>query len=176
MMEVFRLKKYDLDDVKRLIDLANENDLGVLEIETKKGRRIRIERNKPASPAVTFTAGANQEPVSVPAPAPAPVATTTVATAQATTTTQAPAPAPQPKSADKTIDAPMVGVFYQAPSPDAEPFVKVGQSVKKGDTVCIIEAMKLMNEIQAEQDGVITEVLAKNGDIIEFGQPLFAIK
>ncbi|MGN1126130.1 MAG: acetyl-CoA carboxylase biotin carboxyl carrier protein, partial [Ruminococcus sp.] len=162
----------------RLIDLANKNDLGVLEIETKKGRRIRIERNKPASPAVTFTAGASQEPVNVPvsAPAPAPVATTTVATAQATTTTQAPAPAPQPKTADKTIDAPMVGVFYQAPSPDAEPFVKVGQSVKKGDTVCIIEAMKLMNEIQAEQDGVITEVLAKNGDIIEFGQPLFAIK
>ena len=70
----------------------------------------------------------------------------------------------------------MVGVFYQAPSPDAEPFVKVGQSVKKGDTVCIIEAMKLMNEIQAEEDGVITEVLAKNGEIIEFGQPLFAIK
>lgn len=178
-MEVFRLKKYDLDDVKRLIDLANKNDLGVLEIETKKGRRIRIERNKPASPAVTFTAGANQEPVNVPVQAqtPAPVATTTVATAQATTTTQAvSSPAPQESSADKTIDAPMVGVFYQAPSPDAEPFVKVGQSVKKGDTVCIIEAMKLMNEIQAEQDGVITEVLAKNGDIIEFGQPLFAIE
>ena len=166
-MEVFRLKKYDLDDVKRLIDLANKNDLGVLEIETKKGRRIRIERNKQTSPAVTFTANTPQEPVSVPAPAvaPAPVATTTPA-----------APAPQENTAGKTIDAPMVGVFYQAPSPDAEPFVKVGQSVKKGDTVCIIEAMKLMNEIQAEQDGVITEVLAKNGDIIEFGQPLFAIK
>lgn len=170
-MEVFRLKKYDLDDVKRLIDLANENDLGVLEIETKKGRRIRIERNKQTAPAVTFTANNAQEPVSVPAP----VATTTVATAQAVTTTPA-APAPQENTAGKTIDAPMVGVFYLAPSPDAEPFVKVGQSVKKGDTVCIIEAMKLMNEIQAEEDGVITEVLAKNGEIIEFGQPLFAIK
>lgn len=170
-MEVFRLKKYDLDDVKRLIDLANKNDLGVLEIETKKGRRIRIERNKQTSPAVTFTANTPQEPVSVPAP----VATTTVATAQAVTTTPA-APAPQESSAGKTIDAPMVGVFYLAPSPDSEPFVKVGQSVKKGDTVCIIEAMKLMNEIQAEEDGVITEVLAKNGEIIEFGQPLFAIK
>ena len=170
-MEVFRLKKYDLDDVKRLIDLANKNDLGVLEIETKKGRRIRIERNKQTAPAVTFTANTAQEPVSVPAPVP----TTTVATAQAVTTTPA-APAPQENTAGKTIDAPMVGVFYLAPSPDAEPFVKVGQSVKKGDTVCIIEAMKLMNEIQAEEDGVITEVLAKNGDIIEFGQPLFAIK
>lgn len=174
-MEVFRLKKYDLDDVKRLIDLANKNDLGVLEIETKKGRRIRIERNKQTAPAVTFTANTPQEPVSVPAPVVAPVATTTVATAQAVTTTPA-APAPQENTAGKTIDAPMVGVFYQAPSPDAEPFVKVGQSVKKGDTVCIIEAMKLMNEIQAEEDGVITEVLAKNGEIIEFGQPLFAIK
>ena len=170
-MEVFRLKKYDLDDVKRLIDLANKNDLGVLEIETKKGRRIRIERNKQTAPAVTFTANTPQEPVS----ATAPVATTTVATAQAVTTTPA-APAPQENTAEKTIDAPMVGVFYLAPSPDAEPFVKVGQSVKKGDTVCIIEAMKLMNEIQAEEDGVITEVLAKNGEIIEFGQPLFAIK
>lgn len=170
-MEVFRLKKYDLDDVKRLIDLANKNDLGVLEIETKKGRRIRIERNKQTAPAVTFTANTPQEPVSVPAP----VATTTVATAQAVTTTPA-TPAPQENTAGKTIDAPMVGVFYLAPSPDAEPFVKVGQSVKKGDTVCIIEAMKLMNEIQAEEDGVITEVLAKNGEIIEFGQPLFAIK
>ena len=170
-MDVFRLKKYDLDDVKRLIDLANKNDLGVLEIETKKGRRIRIDRNKQTAPAVTFTANTAQEPVSVPAP----VATTTVATAQAVTTTPA-APAPQENTAGKTIDAPMVGVFYLAPSPDAEPFVKVGQSVKKGDTVCIIEAMKLMNEIQAEEDGVITEVLAKNGEIIEFGQPLFAIK
>ena len=166
-MEVFRLKKYDLDDVKRLIDLANKNDLGVLEIETKKGRRIRIERNKQTAPAVTFTANTPQETVNVSAPAvaPAPVATTTPA-----------APAPQENTAEKTIDAPMVGVFYLAPSPDAEPFVKVGQSVKKGDTVCIIEAMKLMNEIQAEEDGVITEVLAKNGEIIEFGQPLFAIK
>lgn len=174
-MEVFRLKKYDLDDVKRLIDLANKNDLGVLEIETKKGRRIRIERNKQTAPAVTFTANTPQEPVSATAPVAAPVATTTVATAQAVTTTPA-TPAPQENTAGKTIDAPMVGVFYLAPSPDAEPFVKVGQSVKKGDTVCIIEAMKLMNEIQAEEDGVITEVLAKNGEIIEFGQPLFAIK
>ena len=126
-MEVFRLKKYDLDDVKRLIDLANKNDLGVLEIETKKGRRIRIERNKQTSPAVTFTANTPQESVS----APAPVATTTVATAQAVTTTPA-APAPQENTAGKTIDAPMVGVFYLAPSPDAEPFVKVGQFVKQG--------------------------------------------
>ena len=70
----------------------------------------------------------------------------------------------------------MVGVFYAAPSPDSEPFVTVGQSVKKGQVVCIIEAMKLMNEIAAEKDGVITDVCVSNGDIVEFGQPLFYMK
>ena len=70
----------------------------------------------------------------------------------------------------------MVGVFYQAASPEADPYVTVGKTVKKGDTVCIIEAMKLMNEIQAEEDGTIKEILVKNGDIIEYGQPLFVIE
>ena len=74
------------------------------------------------------------------------------------------------------VTSPMVGVFYAAPSPDSEPFVTVGQSVKKGQVVCIIEAMKLMNEIAAEKDGVITEVCVNNGDIVEFGQPLFYMK
>lgn len=178
-MEVFKLKKYDLDDVKRLIELANKNDLNVLEIETKKGRRIRIEKNnKNSAPVVNFSANGVTE--SVPAPAPTTVADPAPAPAvqaavQASAAVTSPAPAQQaPKG--KTIDAPMVGVFYQAASPDAEPYVKVGQSVKKGDTVCIIEAMKLMNEIQAEEDGVITEVLAKNGEIVEYGKPMFAIQ
>lgn len=74
------------------------------------------------------------------------------------------------------VTSPMVGVFYAAPSPESEPFVTVGQSVKKGQVVCIIEAMKLMNEIAAEKDGVITEVCVNNGDIVEFGQPLFYMK
>jgi len=74
------------------------------------------------------------------------------------------------------VTSPMVGVFYAAPSPESEPFVTVGQSVKKGQVVCIIEAMKLMNEITAEKDGVITDVCVSNGDIVEFGQPLFYIK
>ncbi len=178
-MEVFKLKKYDLDDVKRLIELANKNDLNVLEIETKKGRRIRIEKNnKNSAPVVNFSANGVTE--SVPAPAPTTVAAPAPAPAvqaavQASAAVTAPAPAQQaPKG--KTIDAPMVGVFYQAASPDAEPYVKVGQSVKKGDTVCIIEAMKLMNEIQAEEDGVITEVLVKNGEIVEYGKPMFVIQ
>lgn len=168
-MEVFKLKKYDLDDVKRLIELANKNDLSVLEIETKKGRRIRIEKNKPVAPAVAFNATA-------PAPtvAPAPVQAPVVETAPVQQSAPTPASAPQPTG--KTIKAPMVGVFYQAASPEADPYVTVGKTVKKGDTVCIIEAMKLMNEIQAEEDGTIKEILVKNGDIIEYGQPLFVIE
>lgn len=166
-MEVFKLKKYDLDDVKRLIELANKNDLSVLEIETKKGRRIRIEKNKPVAPAVAFNATA-------PTPAPAPVQAPVVETAPVQQSAPTQASAPQPTG--KTIKAPMVGVFYQAASPEAEPYVTVGKTVKKGDTVCIIEAMKLMNEIQAEEDGTIKEILAKNGDIIEYGQPLFVIE
>lgn len=169
-MEVFKLKKYDLDDVKRLIELANKNDLSVLEIETKKGRRIRIEKNKPVAPAVAFNATAPTPPAVAPAPVQAPVVET--APVQQSAPTQASAPQPT----GKTIKAPMVGVFYQAASPEAEPYVTVGKTVKKGDTVCIIEAMKLMNEIQAEEDGTIKEILAKNGDIIEYGQPLFVIE
>lgn len=168
-MEVFKLKKYDLDDVKRLIELANKNDLSVLEIETKKGRRIRIEKNKPVAPAVAFNATA-PTPTVAPAPVQAPVVET--APVQQFAPTQASAPQPT----GKTIKAPMVGVFYQAASPEADPYVTVGKTVKKGDTVCIIEAMKLMNEIQAEEDGTIKEILVKNGDIIEYGQPLFVIE
>jgi acetyl-CoA carboxylase biotin carboxyl carrier protein len=70
----------------------------------------------------------------------------------------------------------MVGVFFNAPAPDAEPFVRIGDTVKKGDTLCILEAMKLMNEIPAEQDGTITDICVKNGDVVEFGQVMFKIK
>lgn len=170
-MEVFKLKKYDLDDVKRLIELANKNDLSVLEIETKKGRRIRIEKNKPVAPAVAFNAAAP-----TPTVAPAPVQAPVVETAPVQQSASAPAPTTAPQPTGKTIKAPMVGVFYKAASPEAEPYATVGKTVKKGDTVCIIEAMKLMNEIQAEEDGTIKEILVKDGDIIEYGQPLFVIE
>lgn len=170
-MEVFKLKKYDLDDVKRLIELANKNDLSVLEIETKKGRRIRIEKNKPVAPAVAFNATAP-----TPAVATAPVQAPVVENAPVQQSAPAPAPTTAPQPTGKTIKAPMVGVFYKAASPKAEPYVTVGKTVKKGDTVCIIEAMKLMNEIQAEEDGTIKEILVKDGDIIEYGQPLFVIE
>ena len=75
-----------------------------------------------------------------------------------------------------TINAPLLGVAYAAPSPDAAPFVKVGDSIKKGDTICIIEAMKVMNEIEADRDGVVAEILFENGKMVEFGQPLVAVR
>ena len=84
--------------------------------------------------------------------------------------------APAAADSDKTLKAPIVGVFYTAPSPDAQPYVSVGKKVKKGDVVCIIEAIKCMNEIQAEEDGEITAVLAINGELVEYGQPLFQIR
>jgi acetyl-CoA carboxylase biotin carboxyl carrier protein len=83
---------------------------------------------------------------------------------------------PAPAVSAATINAPLLGVAYAAPAPDAAPFVKVGDSVKKGDIVCIIEAMKVMNEIEADHDGVVTEILFENGKLVEFGQPLIALK
>ena len=83
---------------------------------------------------------------------------------------------PEPAKTGKEILSPMVGMFYAAPSPNSDPFVKPGDRVKKGDILCIIEAMKLMNEITAEEDGVLAEVLAENGQVVEFSQPLFRLK
>ena len=87
----------------------------------------------------------------------------------------APAVEAAPAAAGRTIKSPMVGVFYAAPSPEKPAFVSVGSRVKKGDTVCIIEAMKIMNEITAEESGTITEILVNNGDVVEFDQPLFTV-
>ncbi|MBQ9674085.1 MAG: acetyl-CoA carboxylase biotin carboxyl carrier protein [Ruminococcus sp.] len=175
-MQVFKLKRYDLDDVKRLIEIAKKNDLAVLEIESKKGRRIRIEKSAPGTPAVTFSAGIPAQ--AIPQDNVAQPVQPIAQAAQSAPAAAAPAVTAEAKATEtvKTIDAPMVGVFYKAPSPDAEPYVTVGKHVSKGDIICIIEAMKLMNEIKAEEDGVIAEVLVNDGDIVEFGKPMFALK
>ena len=149
----------DLRKIKTLIDLVS--DSGVAELEITEGDdHVRIvNRNTTVAVAPAVAAPVVAAPV-----APAPVAA------------PAPAPAAAPAEAAKpTINSPMVGTFYRAPSPGAKPFVDVGQKVKAGDTVCIIEAMKLLNEIEAETDGVITEILVENGCPVEFGQPLFVI-
>ena len=146
---------FNIEEIKELMALLENSSLSALEVQ-QDDVKVRLEK-----PAVTVAA-----PIAVPAPAPV----------AAPAPAAAPAAAPAPADTGKAINAPIVGVFYAAPSPDSEPYVSVGKRVKKGDVVCIIEAMKCMNEIQAEEDGEITAVLATNGELVEYGQPLFAIK
>ncbi len=147
----------DIRKIKKLIELLDES--GIAEIEIKEGEEsLRISRNSPA-PAGYPTMFM---PQSQAATAPAPAAET--------------AKQEEKPSADKYITSPMVGTFYQAPSPGAKPFVTVDQRISKGDTLCIIEAMKMLNQIEADRDGMITAIMVANGQPVEFGQPLFLIE
>jgi acetyl-CoA carboxylase biotin carboxyl carrier protein len=155
----------DIRKVKKLIELLEES--GVSEIEIKEGEEsVRISRH-PTGVVHTIAAPAAQ--YAAPA-APAAAAPTLGAPA---TAAAAPAPAHSPDSA---VTAPMVGTFYSAPAPGAKPFVEIGSEVKPGDVLCIIEAMKMMNQIECDKAGRIVSVLAKNGDPVEFGQTLFIIE
>ena len=145
----------ELKDIKALIDLMKENDLSVFEME-KEGFKIKLQKEG--------TPGA--APVMV-APVAAPVA------AAAAPQAQAPVPA---APSHKEIISPMVGTFYRASSPDSSAFVDVGAQVTEDTVVCIIEAMKVMNEIKAEINGVIAEVVAENGKPVQFGQALFRVR
>lgn len=153
---------YNTEQIKELIKVLEESSLSVLEIVEKDGSKIRLEKAQPAQQIVNTIPFANG------VAAPAPIPTAPVESAPAVTS------APVADSS-KTIDAPIVGVFYAASAPGKAPYVSVGKKVKKGDVVCIIEAMKCMNEIQAEEDGEIVEVLVKDGELVEYGQPLFKI-
>ena len=156
----------DIRKVKKLIELLEES--GIAEIEISEGEEsVRISRY-PAG-------GAHPPPVVHYAPAPmAPVAAAPVA-APAAAPALAAAPAPAAK-ADHTVTAPMVGTFYSAATPGAKAFVDIGSEVNVGDTLCIIEAMKMMNQIESDKAGRVTAILVKNGDPVEFGQPLFIIE
>ena len=154
----------DIRKVKKLIELLEESNIG--EIEIKEGEEsVRISRhgNQPAAP-VAFAAPA---PVA-PAPAPAAAATAEAPSAEAA----APAAAPV---ADNAVLSPMVGTFYRAPSPEAPSFVEVGQTVRVGDVLCIVEAMKMMNQIEADRAGTVTAIHVDNGEAVEFDQPLISI-
>jgi acetyl-CoA carboxylase biotin carboxyl carrier protein len=150
----------DLRKLKTLIDLVAES--GIAEIEVTEGEdKVRIVKYAPP-PAV--------------APSALPFAAAPVISAGAPATAAAPAGAVVAELPKGTIvKSPMVGTFYRSPSPGANPFVEVGQAVKPGDTLCIIEAMKLLNEIEAEVAGEIKEVMVENGQAVEYGQPLFVI-
>lgn len=149
----------DLRKLKTLIDLVAESGIAELEITEGDGK-VRIVKSVPPPPPQQVVYA--QEPVgAAPAPAPAPA--------------PAAAPAAPPVPQGHVVKAPMVGTFYRAPNPGASPFVEVGQSVKEGEPLCIIEAMKLLNEIEADKSGVIKEILVENGEPVEYGQPLFVI-
>ena len=153
----------DLRKLKTLIDLVSESSISELEITEAEGK-VRIVKAGPAAP-VASAAVVAAAPVAAPLPvaAPAPAAA-------------APAPAPAPAETGRTIKSPMVGTFYRSASPGAKAFVDVGSVVKEGDAVCIIEAMKIMNEIEADVAGTVTRILCENGQAVEFGQPLFVVE
>ncbi len=148
----------DLRKLKTLIELVESSGIGELEVQEGE-ERVRITRAPPAGAASTathavYTAGS---PVATPLPAPI----------------DAPAAVVEPEG--HFVKSPMVGTFYRAASPGAKPFVEVGDSVQVGDTLCIIEAMKLLNEIEADQGGSVKAILVENGQPVEYGQPLFII-
>lgn len=156
----------DIRKVKKLIELLEES--GIAEIEISEGEEsVRISR---------YPKGGAPQPIVHYAPAPSAPPASTAAPAP-TVAPQAVAPAPAAAArADHTVTAPMVGTFYAAATPGAKAFVDIGSEVNVGDTLCIIEAMKMMNQIESDKAGRVTAVLVKNGDPVEFGQPLFIIE
>ena len=155
----------DLRKLKTLIDLVSESDVSELEITEAEGK-VRIVKAGPAPAPVAYS------PLAMPAAAPA-----AVVDAAARGSAAAAEASPEPAApAGHTVTSPMVGTFYRASSPGAKPIVDVGSVVTATDPVCIIEAMKIMNEIEAGHGGTITKVLVENGQPVEFGQPLFMIE
>ena len=147
----------DLRKLKTLIELVESSGIGELEIQEGE-ERVRITRATPGAAAHFAAAAAPVAPV--------------VATAAAG---PVPAPAAPPQPEGHLVKSPMVGTFYRAATPGAKPFVDIGDTVQAGDTLCIIEAMKLMNEIEADKSGTVKEILVENGQPVEFGQPLVVI-
>ena len=159
----------DLRKLKTLIDLVSESNVSELEITEAEGK-VRIVKSVAAEAAPVVYA---QPPVMQAAPVVQAVPAATQPAASAAAPAAAPAPA---ATAGHTVKSPMVGTFYRASSPGAEPFVEVGSTVKAGQTLCIIEAMKILNEIEAVVAGTVTQILVNNGDAVEFGQTLFVIE
>ena len=164
----------DLDWIQRLIDMMDDSDVDSLEI-SKFATRIRISK----SPPVHVVAGGNTAGhATAPAATGAPPVSSTPAREVSAAAGEAPAEtaAPAAKSNTTDVESPMVGTFYRAPAPDAPPYVEVGDHVGKGQTLCILEAMKLMNELEAEVAGTVREVCIGNGEPVEYGQVLFRIE
>ena len=148
----------DLRKLKTLIDLVSESNISELEITEAEGK-VRI---------VKASAALAQAPMMMMAPAPAPMLAASPAPAVA--------PAAEPEPTGHIVKSPMVGTFYRSSSPGAKSLADVGQPIKEGESICIIEAMKIMNEIESDHSGTITQVLVENGQAVEFGQPLFIVE
>ena len=155
----------DLRKLKTLIDLVSESNISELEITEADGK-VRIVKSDPAAAAIQHA----YAPL-VPAAIAQPVAVAAAPSAQAGS-----AVAEAPAETGHVVKSPMVGTFYRAASPGAKPFAEVGNTIKEGEPICIIEAMKIMNEIEADKSGTITRILCENGQAVEFGQPLFVIE
>jgi acetyl-CoA carboxylase biotin carboxyl carrier protein len=149
----------DLRKLKTLIDLVSESNVSELEITEAEGK-VRIVKSAPAGygPPVAYSMA--------PPPAASPVQQAIEAT---------PVVTPEPEVAAHTVKSPMVGTFYRSSSPGAKPFVDIGETIKAGDTICIVEAMKILNEIEADKSGTVTQILVENGQAVEYGQPLYVI-
>ncbi|MDN3211087.1 acetyl-CoA carboxylase biotin carboxyl carrier protein [Haemophilus sp. SZY H51] len=151
----------DIRKIKKLIELVEESGITELEVQEEEGT-VRISRAAPAVvPAAIQYAAAPVAPVTAPAAAPA---------------AAAPAEAPVAEISGHQVRSPMVGTFYRSPSPEAKAFVEVGQTVKVGDALCIVEAMKMMNRIEADKAGVVKAILVNDGEAVEFDQPLIVIE
>jgi acetyl-CoA carboxylase biotin carboxyl carrier protein len=155
----------NMDEVRELIALMRDNGLTELEIE---GEEFRVRLRRDSVPSGSAPHAAVPVPTPVPETAPAPAPTQPAP--------QAPAEATSPEQDLHIIPSPIVGTFYRSPSPSADPFVKIGSNVEHETVVCIIEAMKLMNEIQAEATGEVVKIYVENGQPVEYGQPLFGIR
>lgn len=151
----------DIRKIKKLIELVEESGITELEVQEEEGT-VRISRAAPAvAPAAIQYAAAPVAPVAAPAAVPAPAS---------------PAEAPTAEVSGHQVRSPMVGTFYRSPSPEAKAFVEVGQTVKVGDALCIVEAMKMMNRIEADKAGVVKAILVNDGEAVEFDQPLIVIE
>jgi len=153
----------DLRYVKKLLEMLDESTVDSMEISSDKGLRIRLSKSPTARPGVQYAA-APVAPMPVAQAASAPVAAPAAA-----------APAAAPPSNLQDVKSPMVGTFYGAPEPGAKPYVSVGEQIKKGQVLCIIEAMKIMNEIESEVSGTVVEINAQDAHPVEYGQVLFRV-
>jgi acetyl-CoA carboxylase biotin carboxyl carrier protein len=153
----------NVEELKRILELARDHDLSELELESE-GFKMRLRKGGPVvvQPVMPAAAVAAAHPVAAPAPPPLPAA--------------APAPAVDVDMELAIVTSPIVGTFYRAPDPNAPPFVQPGDRVRKGQTLCIIEAMKMMNNIDSEYEGTVVKVFVENGQPVQYGERLFAIK